>query len=88
MKPSKTPVTEKHNERAAAQQPPPARPMAVSAEAKHQQHVQTEEEGAAARMRGGCIPCPVSEISELKDRMLSVFRVGGSALSFLVHVRE
>ncbi|XP_006455451.1 hypothetical protein AGABI2DRAFT_194983 [Agaricus bisporus var. bisporus H97] len=46
------------NESTTAQQPAAAPIMMVSAEAQHEQHVQTEEEGSAARMRGGCIPCP------------------------------
>jgi len=43
-----------------AQQAPQVQAMTVSAESRPIQHVQTEEEGPAARMRGGCIPCPVS----------------------------
>lgn len=54
-----SPKTNTHDS-AAAQQPAPAPSMKVSTEAQHEQHVQTEEEGPAARMRGGCIPCPVS----------------------------
>lgn len=49
--------------RTAAQPPSPAKKMEISAEAKRHQHVQTEEEGPAARVRGGCIPCPVSALS-------------------------
>ncbi|EKM75916.1 hypothetical protein AGABI1DRAFT_116118 [Agaricus bisporus var. burnettii JB137-S8] len=52
-----SPKTNTHDS-AAAQQPAPAPSMKVSTEAQHEQHVQTEEEGPAARMRGGCIPCP------------------------------
>jgi len=51
-----------------AKQPPQVQAMTVSAENRPVQHVQTEEEGPAARMRGGCIPCPVSMLVFVQRR--------------------
>lgn len=45
-----------------AEQPPQVQAMTASAKKQPVQLVQTEEEGPAARVRGGCIPCPVSQM--------------------------
>ncbi|KAJ3553273.1 hypothetical protein NP233_g12683 [Leucocoprinus birnbaumii] len=64
--PSANTRSEIQNTRTAAKQPPAAPAMKVSAEAKNEQHVQTEEEGPAARIRGGCIPCPFKALEPVR----------------------
>jgi hypothetical protein len=83
--------TSSQSQTTAQQQPPPAQPMvAVSVEAKNEQHIQTDEEGPAARLRGGCIPCPVSMAARSSGAKLIFwgFRVEDGVLSSHVHARK